>query len=454
MTIRQLSEIRFNALAGYTRNPRLVRVVQEFDWLTTDDERVIGLLVWDRHDHDFGWIALGRDERQQFRAVEVKSSLPSAEAARAQLSEVMQRLNAGPDEDLLQSEDGPPPVDFFAPVAPEAAWHPSFRILVTDPRYSPAREIIAAMMRYHSDVDGNFIQQFQTVGFDPRLWELYLFATFTELGFAREGEAVAPDFQFAGLSGRLGVEATTANAPQAGAPAPPELNAETFDDYVANFVPIKLARPLRRKLRKNPPYWEAVGMADTPFVLALQDFHAPGAMRLIAPAATEYLFGVRHSIVDGARRIERIERHVYGTADEPSGFFGFDRAENVSAVLINPQGTLLKFNRMGFLAGFGDRRVRMVRQGYRRHEGDPDDPSPRPFRDLVHAPGYSETWVEGMIVLHNPNALIALDPELIPGATHEFVQPDGRIMSLMPGDPPPYFSSTAVVLNGEPLEGD
>jgi len=445
---RALSEIRFNALAGYTRDPRLVRVAQEFEWLATDDERVIGVLVWDRHDHDFGWIALGRDEREQFRAVEVNSTLATADEARAQLVAAMDRLQAGPPEDLLQGEDGPPPMDFFEPITPEADQHPAFRKLISDPRYSPARELIAAMMRYHQDVDGNFVQQFQTVGFDARLWELYLFAAFTERGFARQGDAVAPDFQFSGLNGSLGVEATTANAPQGEAEAPP-LTRETFDDYLTNFIPIKLVRPLRRKLRKQPPYWAAEGMADRPFVLALQDFHAQGSMRFIAPAANELLFGVRHSMREGKIHVERIERHIYGAANEPSGFFAYERAENVSAVLINPQGTLLKFNRMGFLAGFGDPRVRMLREGYRRHEGDPDDPAPRPFRDLVHAPGYAETWVEGMVVIHNPNALIPLDPALIRGATHEFVRPDGRIMSLMPDTPPPYFSSTAVVIEGE-----
>lgn len=38
------------------------------------------------------------------------------------------------------------------------------------------------MMRWHQDVDGNFIEQVQSNGFDARIWELYLFATLTEAG--------------------------------------------------------------------------------------------------------------------------------------------------------------------------------------------------------------------------------------------------------------------------------
>ncbi|MNS03176.1 hypothetical protein D3C72_345050 [compost metagenome] len=338
-------------------------------------------------------------------------------------------------------------IDFFAPITPEAEQHPSFKVLLNDPRYSPARELIAALMRYHRDVDGNFVQQFQTVAFDARLWELYLFALFTELGFVRTGRNPAPDFVMDSLRGPLGVEATTSNPPQGDA-APPAPDAEGFKAYLENYVPIKVGRALRRKLRRAPPYWEEPGMENAPFVIAVQDFHAPGAMTMIVPAATEYAFGVRHWIENGERQIAQIDEHRFGAMVEPSGFFRLPNAENVSAVLVNPQGTLVKFNRLGFLSGFGDRRVRMVRTGIRRHDGD-EDPRPRPFMDQIHAPGYAETWVEGLVVLHNPTARVPLDPDLLPGATHEYLEPDGLIMSGLPADPPPYYSRTTVYLDGE-----
>ena len=116
-------------------------------------------------------------------------------------------------------------------------------------------------------------------------------------------------------------------------------------------------------------------------------------------------------------------------------------AENVSAVIVNSQGTLPKFNRMGYLAGFGNRRIRMVRTGVARGERNPDNPMPQHFIQKVHDPAYSETWVEGMVVLHNPYALIPLDPDLIPGASHEFLRLDGKIFSLVPAFHP-LFSMT------------
>lgn len=449
MAVTSLDERRFNALAGYIRKPAILMAVQEYDWLATETERVLGILTWDRIDYDFGWIALARDEALRYRAVDVQASLPSSEAARHDLIAAMQRLESDSDESFHQGDVFTEPVDFFAPIVPPERWHPNFRLLLEHPRYSPARELIAAMMRYFEDADGNFIEQFQTTGFDARVWELYLYATFTELGFAIEPGLRAPDFVLSGLAGALGVEATSANPTQGEAPAPPKTQEEVRA-YIENYVPIKLSVALKAKLNKRKPYWEIPAMQGLPFVIALQDFHAPGWMRSIVPAAAEYVFGVRHWIEDGRREVAWIDKHRFGKRSVRSGFFRLPNSEHVSAVLVNPQGTLVKFNRLGYIAGFGDRRIRMVRTGIRRYDNDPIDPRPRPFIEDIHGPSYRESWIEGAVVLHNPHAAIPLDPALLPGATHEFLKPDGRIMSLLPQDPPPYLAQTAIEHPSDP----
>jgi hypothetical protein len=103
---------------------------------------------------------------------------------------------------------------------------------------------------------------------------------------------------------------------------------------------------------------------------------------------------------------------------------------------------------MGYIAGFGDRRVKMIHIGVRRGERDPAGPGPLPFKMEVHAPNYHEAWVEGAVILHNPNARVPLNPNLIPGANHELLQPDGTIMSLLP-DFQPYISRTVVALDDD-----
>ncbi|WP_298190556.1 hypothetical protein [Novosphingobium sp.] len=443
--MQEISKQRFDALAGYTRSPRIVSLVQEAAWFASEGERVLGLIVWDRIDHDFGWVVLGRDRRARFRAIGQDASLPSFNVARDALAAALDRFHHQLDEDYHQGDERGRPVDFFAAVVPAERMNPSFKMLAENARYSPARELIEAMMRFHDDADGNFVEQFQSTGFDARFWELYLFAAFAEIGYARQSDVAVPDLVLSGHLGRIAIEATTANPPQ-GIAVPWPRSDEEIDAYLRHYVPIKLARALTRKLNHPQPYWQANGVDGAPFVIALQDFHAPAAMTRIVPTATEYVFGVRHAIVDGALQIERIGEHAFGRMREPSGFFDLPLAENVSAVIVNPLGTLTKFNRMGQIAGFGDPRVRMVRVGLARGELNQDDPKPFPFEHNVSAPDYQESWVEGMVVLHNPRALIPLDPNQIPGANHEFLRPDGRIMSLLP-DFQPYTSQTAITLD-------
>lgn len=161
--------------------------------------------------------------------------------------------------------------------------------------------------------------------------------------------------------------------------------------------------------------------------------------------------GLTAEVPDHRKEAIQVRRRIaekFGAiaAAEPSHFFGLPESENVSAVMLNPVGTIPKFNRMGFLAGFGDRRIKMTHSGIRRGEIDPDGPGPLSFSRDVHAPGYVEKWIEGTVILHNPNARIPLDPELIPGANHEFLKPDGSILSMLP-EFQPYSSGTAIVLD-------
>ncbi len=395
------------------------------------------MLVRDRYDQDYGWIILGRDERLRFRSIDVNSSLESADAARNQLFEQLKEWHAKPDEAYYQGDSSGRPTDFFTPVVPGERLSSRFRTLTEQPRYSPAREIIGAMMRFYQDTDGNFVEQFQTTAFDARLWELYLFAAFTELGFAPASALAVPDFIFSSPAGSLGIEATTVNPSGRREETPPQDPAQRLA-YIENYIPIRLARVLNKKLEKRKPYWDEPEMEGKPFVLAVQDFRLPGAMRMILGAMSDYVFGVRAN-AQGA--CETIAEHAWKDLRELSGFFSFPNAENVSAVIINPQGTLLKFNRMGYIAEFGDRRVSMIRTGAAR---GPDGPVN--FQHNVHDPGYGETLVEGMVVFHNPNALIPLDPDMIPGASHEFLLPDGTIAAVVP-DFHPLFSATAITID-------
>ena len=66
------------------------------------------------------------------------------------------------------------------PVYPNERLHASFRALSQEPGYSPASHLISELAYAFTDPDGNFIEQFQTTGFDARMWELYLFIMLSE----------------------------------------------------------------------------------------------------------------------------------------------------------------------------------------------------------------------------------------------------------------------------------
>lgn len=451
--MKPISKERFDALAGYTRLPRIMMLVQEAAWFEIGAERLLGIIVWDRTDYDYGWVVLGRDARGRFRAITQNVSRPSFDDARDELAMAMEEHAALDETSYHQGDEVGAAVDFFRPRVKPERQNRIFSTLLKEARYSPAKELIAAMMPFYEDVDGNFIEQFQSTGFDARLWELYLFAAFVEIGYAKANDEPVPDLVLEGPLGRLAIEATTVNPPQGGDVPRPE-SKEEFRAYLEEYVPIKLSRALTRKLYHPKRYWLTPGLEETPFIVAVQDFHAPGAMRWIQTIATEYVYGIRHSIEKGVRKIERIAEHRFGQASVESGFFNLPEAENVSAVMLNPSGTLTKFNRLGFVAGFGDQRVRMVRTGLARGELGPGDPLPKPFRQNVSAPDYSESWIEGAIILHNPNAKIPLDPGLIPGASHEFAEPDGRLYSLLP-EFQPWLSGTSIVLDdGQGADAD
>jgi hypothetical protein len=88
----ELSKQRFDCLAGYARHPRLITIIEEAAWIATDDERVLGLVTGDRIDDDFGWVALGRDERLRYRAVQVRVGFATRHDAEASLKEALGSL--------------------------------------------------------------------------------------------------------------------------------------------------------------------------------------------------------------------------------------------------------------------------------------------------------------------------------------------------------------------------
>jgi hypothetical protein len=252
--MKEISKSRFEAMAGYTREPGTALIVEELEWFASDNGVVLGLLARDRIDDDFSGMVLGRDSRGRFRAVHVFVSLPSADLARERLREDIERWSVRPSTDFHQGDERGTPVDVFKPVVPIAKFHPSFQRVLTNEGMSPARAIIESMMPYFEDVDGNFVEQFQSVAFDARFWELYLFAALTEDGFAFDRTHHAPDYVCRRFDEEVFVEAVTVNPTMVGGLiAEPEVpkDKEGLKKYLQEYMPIKWGSALTSKLKKN-----------------------------------------------------------------------------------------------------------------------------------------------------------------------------------------------------------
>jgi hypothetical protein len=139
-------------------------------------------------------------------------------------------------------------VDFFTPVCEPGRLDPSFNALATEERFSPAQGIIEPMMRWYNDVDGNFIEQFQTTGFNARTGELYLFAVLVEAGFALDRSKPSPDFVATGVHGQMAMEAVTVNPTQdkSGVLVPPPATdtPEQKTEFLRSYMPIKFGSAL------------------------------------------------------------------------------------------------------------------------------------------------------------------------------------------------------------------
>ena len=166
--------------------------------------------------------------------------------------------------------------------------------------------MLTELARAFVDVDGNFLRDFQTTGFNARLWELYLSAFLYEQRFETTRKFKRPDFCVQKGGSPIGIEAVTVNPTAGDPPLKPRDDKEAralTDDY----MPIKFGSVLFSKLQKR--YWDLQHMQGKPFILAVHDFCADDSMTWSAPAMNDYLFGLRASWKHDSQGCLKITEH-------------------------------------------------------------------------------------------------------------------------------------------------
>lgn len=446
---------RFNLYAIGTRMSLMGHIAQEISWWATADESLLGVVILDRIDNDYGWLILARDAIGRFRCISVDASLDSQFRAEEALRLEIARMVRAEDIAALGDQGDTPnaPIDLLRVppgTAPEKL-HPYFRELLERPSRSPGRAVIREIGPWLTPKDPHLVEEFQCQAFDQRLWELYLWAAFREFGLDVE-QLEAPDFRCTAPGIDFTVEATTA-APSTMGPLashPDPKTAAEIEEFLRGYMPIKYGSALHSKLMKTNAqglhYWEREESKGKPFLLAIADFHKPAtegepaSLTFTQSALWQYLYGhrVRSEMRDGALVIipEPVAEHGFGEKRIPSGFFDQPLAENVSAVIFSNAGTIAKFDRMGVVAGFAEPGVRYVRFGL-RYNSDPNAAMGTPFFDDVQSPDYEEWWTDEVQVFHNPRAVHPLEFMALPGATHHYFEegdlrtfaPEGSVLS-------------------------
>ena len=279
---KRISPGRFNHYTTGTRRSLARVMAEELSWWADLDETVIGFVFRDTTDDDYGWSVLARDRAGRFRWVKGEVSLRSESYATVGLRDAIARVMTEGNLAELGSQDDEPnePIDLLhIPIdADRSKLHPYFKELLERPGRAPARAVVREIGPWLAPSDPHFVEEFQFHQFDQRLWELYLWAAFRELGFDVK-QLESPDFMCSAPGIAFTVEATTV-APSRAGPLAAHPNPKTREEmkaFLADYMPMKFGSSLMSKLAKTDAqgrhYWEREETKDKPFVLAVADFH-------------------------------------------------------------------------------------------------------------------------------------------------------------------------------------
>lgn len=435
----------FDSLVGSSSSPSLDYICQAIAWFSTEGRTVIGIIHLDLIDKDFSSVVLGKDEVGAYRAIDCEISFEDKDKAISWLHNAMQ-WHCKDDSNIFPQGDTSKTIDLFSPVVPIAKQHPYFVRLSNAPTLFPAREMLKSIMPHFKDVDGNFIQQFQSTGFDARLWEIYLHAYFTEEKLFIDRSSGAIDFIVQKYGKTVAVEASTVGRKDDN-PAKYLPDYERFakplhiTDRDREAMAVRFGSALYSKLQKK--YWELPQVSARPLVFAIADFHADQSMLWSSGTLIGYLYGVRHEhhyesgqlIIDSIK----IKTHKVYEKEIQSGFFFLPEAENISAVLSSSIATIAKFNRKGRQAGFKGPVISMIRYGC-CHDNDKNASAPKTYSYTVDE-SCTETWAEGLDMFHNPWARHPVPEYLFPTISHHRFE-SGQLISQLPAFYP-YTSITS-----------
>lgn len=330
--------------------------------------------------------------------------------------------------------------EIFENINKKTKLHPTFELLNNFKALNPAKKMINEIANKMIDKDGNFVQQFQTTGFNARLWEMFIYKFLEENNFEIIYKYDRPDFQIVKDKIEFFIEASLSNEKDDDKYSKQYLhqvlkskNLEIQKELIEYYV-MRMGSVLFSKLNKK--YWELEWVKDKPLVLAITPSHNYLADFLPDAKIIEYLYGLAHKteIVNDEVNIisvDKIESHKYGVKEIPSNFFAQENTENISAVIFTNNGNLHKFNRMGYQLGLSEEQLIMERAGA-SYDPDPKSVMGTEFNYSVTPGELRENWSESVSVFHNPNAIYPLNKDLFKNVRQLWLNDERRFDGFMP----------------------
>ncbi|WP_139295564.1 glycosaminoglycan attachment site [Myroides odoratimimus] len=325
--------------------------------------------------------------------------------------------------------------DLFKELNKPNQQHPYFNLLNTSSAYSSAKEAIKEISYHYKDIDGNFIDQFQSInGFDSRIWELYLFCFFKEQYFYFNREHEAPDYIVEKDNTRLAVEAVIVSRKNSDFTFKKPKTSKEMNTMLKDEVPLMISNVIYDKVKKK--YWEKEHVKGIPFTLAIADFHDSASMIWTYEAFFTCLYGIKPELVKDqtgnlSQDLKKINIFTKKNGTQiPAGLFFQPGYENISAIIYNPTATLSKFNRMGRQAGLGsDESIITWTAAFHDHTEGALLPI---MKSQIITEDCSETWSMGATIFHNPNAKIPISPDLFSEQVAHINMIDGQLINLIP----------------------
>lgn len=419
----------FDIYLLFTREPFVRYFSQELEYYSNVNGGLLGFISLDIRDNDYSVCILSRDKSKQYRAERIQVSIPNIEEAREWIDKTMG------DDTITFHDNQHDFFDLFKDLDNQDKLHLNFIHLRDHFAYEAAKTAISEISYHYKDIDGNFIEQFQSKnGFDARIWELYLFSFFREQYFSFERAHEAPDFIVEKLTYKIAVEAVIVSRKTPINNEYEPKNPKEIAEKLRNEMPLLFGNALFDKSKKK--YWEKDHVKGLPFVIAIADFHDTMSMTWSFSALLEYLYGhtYKHTFDEnGNILVEAVKANNYikpnGT-EIPSGFFLQRENENISAIMFSPCATISKFNRMGKQAGFGNDQSKLIRMGsFHDHTPNADKPKVVTYEVTEDS---NETWSEGAIIYHNPNAKIPLEPNVFEDNVAQCFFQDNKLLCFFP----------------------